>query len=95
MSIELVSTAGMELGHRIAGLINILNPEVIVIGGNFSQVESCYFLQYIKLAVRQYSLKLISQDVSIIPSVLGHDAAVMGACMIARAKVMDSMLCTI
>ena len=52
LSIELVSTAGMELGHRIAGLINILNPEVIVIGGNFSQVESCYFLQYIKLAVR-------------------------------------------
>ena len=95
LSIELVSTAGMELGHRIAGLINILNPEVIVIGGNFSQVESCYFLQYIKLAVRQYSLKLISQDVPIIPSVLGHDAAVMGACMIARAKVMDSMLCTI
>lgn len=92
LCIELVSAAGMELGHQLAGLINILNPEAIIIGGNFAQVESCYFLQYIKLAVRQYSLKLISQDVPVVPSLLGHDAAVLGACLIARAKVMDSML---
>ncbi len=92
LCIELVSTAGTELGHHLAGIINILNPEAIVIGGSLSQVESCYFLQYIKLAERQFSLKLMSQNVPVITSRLGNDAGVLGACLIARDKVMNEMI---
>mgnify|MGYP002988557537 CR=1 FL=1 len=36
LCIELVMQAGSELGHHIAGLINLFNPEVIVIGGGIT-----------------------------------------------------------
>ena len=88
LCIELISAAGTELGHQLAGLVNILNPDIIVIGGSLSKIESYYFLQYTKLAIRQYSLKLMNQDVPVISSELGDDAAVIGACLIARSKTL-------
>lgn len=89
LCIELVMQAGSELGHHIAGLINLFNPEVIVIGGNLAQAEPCYFLQPIELAVRKYSLKLMSQNVPIITHPSGADAAVLGACLIARSRMSE------
>jgi predicted NBD/HSP70 family sugar kinase len=88
LCIELISAAGTELGHQLAGLVNILNPDIIMIGGSLSKIESYYFLQYTKLAIRQYSLKLMNQDVPVVSSSLGDDAAVIGACLIARNKTM-------
>lgn len=88
LCIELVTEMGKELGRQLAGIVNILNPEVIVIGGSYSRIESCYFLQYIKLAIRQYSLRLMSQDVPVLTSSLGTDAAVIGACLIARSRTL-------
>lgn len=89
LCIELIMQAGSELGHHIAGLINLFNPEVIVIGGNLSRAEPCYFLQPIELAVRKYSLKLMSQNVPIITHPNGSDAAVLGACLIARSRMTE------
>lgn len=88
LCIELLSTTATELGHQLAGLVNILNPDIIVIGGSLSKIESYYFLQYTRLAIRQYSLKLMNQDVPVISSELGDDAAVIGACLIARSKTL-------
>ena len=86
LTIELTSAAGMELGHQLAACINLLNPDRIVIGGNFSIVEPCYFLQYINLAIRQYALKLVSKDLPVVSSTLAAEAGVIGACLIARAR---------
>ncbi|OUQ53037.1 hypothetical protein B5E60_09195 [Alistipes sp. An116] len=90
LCIELIMQTGSELGHHIAGLINLFNPEIIVIGGNLAQAEACYFLQPIELAVRKYSLKLMSQNVPIVTHPSGSDAAVLGACLIARSRVSES-----
>lgn len=84
LCIELISQTGTELGHHLAGIINIFNPEAIIIGGHLSQAEPYCFLQPIELAIRKYSLKLMNQNVSIISSELGANAGVYGACLIAR-----------
>lgn len=88
LCIEFVSSIGTELGHQLSGIVNIFNPDVIVIGGSLSEIESYYFLQYTRLAIRQYSLKLISQDLPVISSTLGENAAIIGSCMIARSKIL-------
>lgn len=88
LCIELMSTAGMELGRQLSGIMNIFSPDAIIIGGALSGIESYYFLQYVRLAIRQYSLKLICHDVPVIASELGDDAAITGACMIARSKIL-------
>lgn len=89
LCIDLISKAGTELGNRLAGIMNVLNPELIVIGGSLSVIEPYYFQQYVALGIRQYSLKLLSNDVQIVKSKLGNEAAVIGTCMLARSRVLE------
>lgn len=86
LCLEITADVGAKLGKSLAGVVNTLNPDLIVIGGDFSQIESYYFLEPIKLAIRQYSLKLVSKDLPIVSSNLGTEAGVRGACLIARAR---------
>jgi predicted NBD/HSP70 family sugar kinase len=86
LTIDIVSQAGNELGRHIAGLLNIFNPEIIVIGGSLSNIPSVYFLKQIEVTIYKYSLRLMSQNVPIVYSSLGHDAGIMGACLIARSR---------
>ena len=92
LCIELVSYTGTELGKQLAGIMNLLNPESIIIGGTLSKAASYYFLQYAALAVKQHSLKLISQHVPVLTSTLGDMAGITGACLLARNRTMGSKL---
>lgn len=85
LTIEIVSWTGTELGKHLAGMMNIFNPECIVVGGVISEVPSYYFIQQVALSIKQYSLRLISQNVPIIASSLKGDASVIGACLMERA----------
>lgn len=87
LCVNLISSMGSELGRHIAGMINIFNPECIMIGGTFSTAASYYFLYPMRDAIRKYSLKLISNDVKVLSSKFGDDAGVFGACMVARNTV--------
>ena len=49
-------------------------------------LQTFYFLQYVSLAIKQYSLKLISKNVPVLTSRLGDLAGITGTCMIARDR---------
>lgn len=87
LCVNLISSMGSELGRHIAGMINIFNPECIMIGGTFSRAASYYFLYPMRDAIRKYSLKLISNDVKVVTSKYGDDAGVFGACMVAKNEI--------
>ena len=86
LCIELAEELGHELGKNIAGLINIFNPEVVIIGGILSQLGD-YVLLPIKTAVRKHSLNLVNRDTTIKLSVLKDRAGIIGACMMARSRI--------
>lgn len=86
LTIDIVSHTGFELGKHLAGMMNIFNPECIVIGGQFAELPTYYFIQHTALAIKQYSLKLISQNVPIIASQLQDEAGIIGSCLLARNK---------
>ena len=88
LCIEIVEEIGQKLGKYIAGLINIFNPEMVIIGGVLSLTED-YILQPIKTAVRKFSLNLVNKDSVIITSKLKEKAGVVGACMLARSRVFE------
>ena len=90
LSIELLEHAGYLLGKQIANLINIFNPEAVIIGGSLSEAGD-YFLQPIIQAVRRFALKLMYKDTSILPSRLGNRAGVLGACLSARINGKDRL----
>lgn len=88
LCIEVVEEIGQKLGRYIAGLINIFNPELVIIGGNMSLTED-YLTQPIKTAVRKYSLNMVNKDSAIVTSKLKDKAGVVGACMMARSRLFE------
>ena len=89
LCIELVEEIGQKLGRYLAGLINLLNPELVIIGGVLAQTGD-YILQPIKSAVRKYSLNLVNKDSVITLSKLLDKAGVIGACMLSRRSMFES-----
>lgn len=87
LAIEIVEYIGMQLGRWIAGLINIFNPELVVIGGPLSLTQDSLRLP-IKGALKKYSLNLVNQDTELVMSKLGDYAGLIGACLLSRSKIL-------
>lgn len=88
LCIEIVEEIGQKLGKQIAGLINLFNPELVIIGGTLSLTDD-YIAQPIKTAIRKYSLNLVNQDSAIMLSKLKDKAGIIGACMLARSRMFE------
>lgn len=77
-AIESLTETGSLMGLGVANLINIFNPEMVVIGGSLSTAGT-YLLPAIKESVQNTALPEIYQQVEILLSAFGPDASVMGA----------------
>jgi len=75
---ELIQKAGLSLGVRIAYLINLFNPEIVIIGGGMEQAGDL-ILEPIKRTVRRLAFEEPASMVRIIPSRLGENAVSLGA----------------
>ena len=89
LCIELIEEIGQKLGRYLAGLINLLNPELVIIGGTLASVGD-YILLPIKSSVKKYSLNLVNKDTEIVLSKLQEKAGVIGACLLARSRFFES-----
>ena len=88
LAIELIAEIGENLGRGIALLINIFNPELIVIGGLLASTDE-YLRLPIKSAINKYSLSLVSADTQLKVAKLGEKAGVIGACLLVRNRLFD------
>lgn len=89
LCIEIVEEIGQKLGKQIAGLINLFNPELVIIGGILS-ITGDYITQPIKTAIRKYSLNLVNKDSVVLTSKLKDKAGIIGACMLARSRMFEN-----
>lgn len=87
LAIEVIEEIGSVLGRAIAGLINIFNPELVVIGGKVATAQE-YLLLPIKTAIQKHSLNMINRDTTIKFSKLGEKGGPVGACMLSRSKLL-------
>ncbi|MCD8042675.1 MAG: ROK family transcriptional regulator [Tannerellaceae bacterium] len=88
LAIELIEDVGNTLGKHIAGLINLFNPELVVIGGSIAATGDYLFLP-LQSAIKKYSLNLMNKDTTMKLSKLGDKAGIIGACMLARSKMIS------
>ena len=88
LSIEIVEHIGFVLGRWIAGFINILNPEMVIIGGPLSETHE-YLRLPIQSAIRKYSLNLVNHDTRLVVSQLGERGGLIGACLLSRSRLLD------
>lgn len=87
LCIDILEKMGVNLGKGIAGLMNIFNPELVILGGTLSLAGE-YISLPIKSAIRKYSLNLVNQDTEIKISKLGERAGSFGACLLSRSKLL-------
>jgi glucokinase-like ROK family protein len=78
---------GERLGFGIANLVNIFNPQMVILGGELN-IAGEMLLPVVKEVVSRNAMKLESQNLKITASVHGRDACVMGAV----ALVLDDIL---
>jgi len=69
---------GKILGRFSSGLINLLNPELIVIGGGLSGAFP-FFKQAMEEEISYQAMKPQSQQVKVVKSRLGKDTGIIGA----------------
>lgn len=87
LAIEVIEEIGAVLGRAVAGMINLFNPELVVIGGTMSEAKE-YLMLPIKQSVQRHSLNIINKDTKIKFSKLGEKAGAIGACMLSRSKLL-------
>ncbi len=78
LSITILKEAARYIGIAITNLINILNPTAIVVVGEIFE-NTTHTIETLSEIVKNRGLKLSSENVRIIRSLLGRDAAVVGA----------------
>lgn len=88
LCIELITEIGENLGRGIATLINLFNPELIIIGGKLAETGENLMLP-LKMTINKYSLSVVNADTKLKLSTLGDQSGVIGACLIARNRILD------
>jgi len=85
LSIEVFETAGYYLGIALAGLVNVLNPEVIFITGGVSGAWEMFIARTLQ-QVEKRAFQRPTERVKIVRGKLGDDAGILGAAKIVIAQ---------
>jgi glucokinase len=81
---RVIEEAAEYTGVAVANLINILNPEVIVLGGGIIDALEDEMLAIIIETAKDYVLNGTAKGIDIISTKLGDDAGIVGAAVLAR-----------
>jgi len=75
---QILRRAGTFIGIAIAGLINLFNPSIVIIGGGVAQVGDTLTIP-IREAVREHAMRASEQSVRITTGMLGRRSLLIGA----------------
>jgi len=78
--------AAKRLGIKIAYLVNLLNPHVVVIGGGLEEAGDD-FLNKVTLTVKEWAFREVTQDLRIVYSQLRENAVALGAASLAMQRI--------
>src|SRR5262249_15484852 len=79
-------TAGL-IGIGIGSMLNVLGPEMVVLGGGVVEAFGDDFVERIGRSARTTAFEINSKNVRIARAELGDDAVVIGAAMLAHQMV--------
>jgi predicted NBD/HSP70 family sugar kinase len=91
LCVDLVTKQSEKIGRYLSILLNIFNPDLLVIGGDFARLGD-YVLLPIQAALKKHALGLVNRDMKLKKSTLGPRAGVIGACCIVKEKMLSPLL---
>jgi len=85
---DVISEAATYLGVGMVNLVNIFNPEMIIVGGGVANMGDL-LLEPARQVVMERAFKLSAQAVRIVPAQLGDDSGLLGAAAFALQQKLD------
>ncbi len=79
---SVVRSMGELLGVGIANVVNVLNPEVVVVGGGVVAAGDL-LLEPARVVVRERALSPSSESVRVVPARFGEESGMLGAALLA------------
>jgi glucokinase len=81
---KIIHRTAKLIGVAIGSLLNVLGPEIVVLGGGVVEAFGNDFVARIEQSARDFAFEINSKNVKIARAELGDDAGVIGAAMLAR-----------
>ncbi|MDT0329856.1 ROK family transcriptional regulator [Nocardiopsis lambiniae] len=88
VAVTLVRDAGRRLGEALAGAVNLLNPEVVVLGGDLSEAYD-HLVAGVREMVFQRCTALATRQLRVVASSLWDDAGVRGCAAMVAEEILS------
>ncbi len=82
-AIKVYNLTGEYLGIGLANLVNVINPDIIIIGGGISEVGEFLF-ESARAIMSKNILSPLAKHTEVVKSQLGDDAGAIGAALLCR-----------
>ena len=82
-AVAIIAQVGHRLGEGIAGLVNVLDPEAVVVGGGVSELGAPLLDPIRERFLQAVEFADVRPEVPIVAAALGNDAGAIGAAMLA------------
>jgi len=86
VAISALERAAKRLGIKIAYLVNLLNPQLVVIGGGLEEAGED-FLNKVNITVKEWAFRESTDDLKIIYSELRENTVALGAASLVMQKI--------
>lgn len=88
LATRVIRRAGRHLGIAVAGLMNLLNPSTVVLGGGLMRAGELV-LEPLRSALRKRTLWVSLDDASVVAGELGEQAVAIGAATLVLKTALD------
>ena len=78
----------MRVGTALASVVNLLNPEKVILAGKVAQAGGEVFLAPLLYNLRQRALPQAVKDLPVVVSQIGEEVATLGMVLIAGEEVL-------
>jgi glucokinase len=89
---EIVKSAGEAVGVTLGFLVNVLDPEAVIIGGGIGSHSKGVFWESLVASTRHHIWADNARDLPIIPAALGPDSGLIGAAVMVAQRFAPNVL---
>ncbi len=89
LALEIVGRSARSMGLALAAAVNLLDPDVVVLGGGVPEMGETY-LAPVRETTSAFAMEAPASRLTILPAQLGYDAGVVGAAALILAQPSNS-----
>jgi predicted NBD/HSP70 family sugar kinase len=85
---RVLSEVGTHLGTALASMVNLLNPEKVILAGKVPQAAGEILMGPLRFSLRHRALPQVVKDLAVVVSQFGEEAAAVGTTLVAGEEVL-------